>query len=256
MGQRVLAVHPQTKELKTGTILTSDVVQFHVQFDRTELGVLLVKDIDLQPIASCKGNGGRLGMDPRGGGSKVLLNNLRNLYLQNKFGQEAGEGGRLLFSEDRYIPFGQTYLSDANKLAMSILIVLFERKQRLISELKALNDAFEKTQSYNEDYKQKYAWIGIQLQATNATIEPVLTRFRFRSINNEYVTQASTNANRALTGAVREIDEEPEGQIAKYSEGEDCEQWGFPGQLTEIPLGRADTRAYKDFESFGVMVKR
>ena len=256
VGQRVLAVHPQTKELKTGTILTSDVVQFHIQFDRTELGVLLVKDIDLQPIASIKGKGGALGMDTRGEGSKVLLNNLRNLYLQNKFGQEAGEGGRLLFSEDRYIPFGQTYLSDANKLAMAILIVLFERKQRLISELKALNDAFEKTQSYNEDYKQKYAWIGIQLQATNATIEPVLTRFRFRSINNEYVTQASTNANRAITAAVREEDEDPEGRLAKYSEGEEGEQWGLAGSMKEIPLANTDICVYKDFESFGMQVKR
>ena len=92
--------------------------------------MLLVKDTDLQPIASSKAKGGELGIDSRGS-SKVLLNNLRNLYLQNKFGQEEG-GGRLLFSEDRYIPFGQTYLSDANKLAMAILIVLFERKQRLI----------------------------------------------------------------------------------------------------------------------------
>jgi len=44
VSQRVLAVHPKTKELRTAQLLTCDARQFHAQFDRPELGVCMIND--------------------------------------------------------------------------------------------------------------------------------------------------------------------------------------------------------------------
>jgi hypothetical protein len=38
-----------------------------------------------------------------------------------------------------------------------------------------------------EEVRQRYAWMTVQLQATNSIIEPVLTVFRFRQIKPEYL---------------------------------------------------------------------
>ena len=50
VGQRVLAKHPKSKEIKTGTILTAGLEYYHIQFDKAELGVSLVRDTELMPI--------------------------------------------------------------------------------------------------------------------------------------------------------------------------------------------------------------
>ena len=50
VGQRVLAVHPKTGELKTGSILTAEISKFDVRFDNLDLGIALIKDYNLVPI--------------------------------------------------------------------------------------------------------------------------------------------------------------------------------------------------------------
>ncbi|KAL9393127.1 hypothetical protein Peur_012412 [Populus x canadensis] len=49
VGQRVIAIHPKTRELHDGSVLTVDHDRCRVQFDRAELGVEFVKDIDCMP---------------------------------------------------------------------------------------------------------------------------------------------------------------------------------------------------------------
>ncbi|KAF8369540.1 hypothetical protein HHK36_032442 [Tetracentron sinense] len=50
VGQRVIALHPKTREIHDGSILTVDCNCFKVQFDRSELGVEFVRDIDCMPL--------------------------------------------------------------------------------------------------------------------------------------------------------------------------------------------------------------
>ncbi|KAL5670996.1 hypothetical protein ACJX0J_015302, partial [Zea mays] len=50
VGQRVIACHPRTRELHDGNILTVDNNRCRVQFDRPELGVEFVMDIDCMPL--------------------------------------------------------------------------------------------------------------------------------------------------------------------------------------------------------------
>ncbi|KAL3699320.1 hypothetical protein R1sor_017342 [Riccia sorocarpa] len=50
VGQRVIAKHRRTKQIHDGSILTVDRSRCRVQFDRPELGVEFVMDIDAMPI--------------------------------------------------------------------------------------------------------------------------------------------------------------------------------------------------------------
>ncbi|XP_074564654.1 protein ALWAYS EARLY 3-like isoform X2 [Curcuma longa] len=50
VGQRVIACHPKTRELHDGSVLTADRNRCRVQFDRPELGVEFVMDIDCMPL--------------------------------------------------------------------------------------------------------------------------------------------------------------------------------------------------------------
>ncbi|KAK9161497.1 hypothetical protein Syun_007838 [Stephania yunnanensis] len=50
VGQRVIACHPKTRELHDGSVLTVDRSKCRVQFDRPELGVEFVMDMDCMPL--------------------------------------------------------------------------------------------------------------------------------------------------------------------------------------------------------------
>ncbi|XP_026405505.1 protein ALWAYS EARLY 2-like isoform X2 [Papaver somniferum] len=50
VGQRVIACHPRTREFHDGSVLTVDRNRCRVQFDRHELGVEFVMDIDCMPL--------------------------------------------------------------------------------------------------------------------------------------------------------------------------------------------------------------
>ncbi|XWS58184.1 hypothetical protein CRYUN_Cryun08bG0013000 [Craigia yunnanensis] len=50
VGQRVIAIHPKTREVNDGKVLTVDHDRCRVQFDSPELGVEFVMDIDCMPL--------------------------------------------------------------------------------------------------------------------------------------------------------------------------------------------------------------
>ncbi|KAL1539095.1 protein ALWAYS EARLY 3-like [Salvia divinorum] len=50
VGQRVTAIHPKTREVHDGSVLTVDHSRCRVQFDQHELGVEFVLDIDCMPL--------------------------------------------------------------------------------------------------------------------------------------------------------------------------------------------------------------
>ncbi|CAM8993205.1 unnamed protein product [Rhodiola kirilowii] len=50
VGQRVIAIHPKTREVHDGSVLTIDRCRCRVQFDKPELGVEFVMDIDCMPL--------------------------------------------------------------------------------------------------------------------------------------------------------------------------------------------------------------
>ncbi|XP_022979673.1 protein ALWAYS EARLY 3-like isoform X1 [Cucurbita maxima] len=50
VGQRVIAIHPKTREIHDGSVLTVDYSRCRVQFDRPELGVEFVMDLECMPL--------------------------------------------------------------------------------------------------------------------------------------------------------------------------------------------------------------
>ncbi|KAL7235191.1 hypothetical protein ACSBR1_018644 [Camellia fascicularis] len=50
VGQRVIALHPKSREVHDGSVLTIDHDKCRIQFDRPELGVEFVMDIDCMPL--------------------------------------------------------------------------------------------------------------------------------------------------------------------------------------------------------------
>ncbi|XVF38683.1 hypothetical protein REPUB_Repub20aG0123000 [Reevesia pubescens] len=50
VGQRVISVHPKTREIHDGSVLTVDHSRYRIQFDSPELGVEFVMDIDCMPL--------------------------------------------------------------------------------------------------------------------------------------------------------------------------------------------------------------
>ncbi|XP_027363877.1 protein ALWAYS EARLY 2 isoform X3 [Abrus precatorius] len=50
VGQRVIALHPKTREIHDGSVLTVDYDKCRIQFDCPELGVEFVMDIDCMPL--------------------------------------------------------------------------------------------------------------------------------------------------------------------------------------------------------------
>ena len=69
---KILALHPRVNTLHTGTILTSNIVSAHIQFDREDLGVCLIKDTDMMSFEN-----GPASANP----GSILLNDIRDLHL-------------------------------------------------------------------------------------------------------------------------------------------------------------------------------
>ncbi|XP_011071459.1 protein ALWAYS EARLY 3 [Sesamum indicum] len=64
VGQRVIAIHPKTREVHDGSVLTVDHSRCRVQFDRHELGVEFVMDIDCMPLNPFENMPALLGAQP------------------------------------------------------------------------------------------------------------------------------------------------------------------------------------------------
>lgn len=168
VGQKVLAIHPGTDDLRSGSILTLDSCRYHVQFDKPELGVSLVSDINLVPLYNGEEN--------------------RNY----PFAQDTTQASficRPLQEREILSPhlFTERFKAGVNIYAMAFLLKLLERKEALIELLKQYNSECINKKRENSDWKpdsdfqQQYAWICVSVQAINTSISKVLEIFRLRS---------------------------------------------------------------------------
>ncbi|CAG9318617.1 unnamed protein product [Blepharisma stoltei] len=168
VGQKVLAIHPGTGDLRSGSILTLDSSRYHIQFDKPELGVSLVSDIQLVPLFTGEENRDRL------------------------FSHDAPQASficRPLQEREVLSPhlFTERFKAGVNIYAMAFLLKLLERKEALIELLKQYNyecvNRKRETPDWkpDSDFQQQYAWICVSIQAINTSISKVLEIFRLRS---------------------------------------------------------------------------
>ena len=203
VGQRVLA---KINSLHTGTILASEVTSAYVQFDRADLSVIHVKDINMITFE---------GHTSVTSNNSVMLNDIRDMNMQSMYEQmpkitkslELGYPSmqsriKSFLSDDsennKDIQFNieNTEIDQTNIKAMGMLNLLLERKAMLIEELRRMNRVYKSeiddlrvkneslSSSSSSPLKSKYAWVSLQLLVTNAIIEPVLSHFRMRKIKS------------------------------------------------------------------------
>ena len=153
VGQKVLAIHPNTGELKSGSILTMDANKYHVQFDKPELGVCSISDTQLVPLYS----------------PEEVRDHLRygeiTPYSQGPFIYRT----QVITDRENISPqtIGERYKAGVNIYAMAFLLKLLERKEALINLLKEYNQESKDRLSHNpnwrpeNDFQQQYAWIVI-----------------------------------------------------------------------------------------------
>ena len=142
VGTKVLAVHPRTKEVRSGSILTLDATKYHVQFDLPELGVCLISDTQLAPAY---------------GEEQVESPSSAGFVFQP----------RVLSEREQSFPSmsGEKFKAGVNIYAMAFLLKLLERKEALLELLKKLNEYSQG--EFREDgmwrpaaeFQQQYAWV-------------------------------------------------------------------------------------------------
>jgi hypothetical protein len=142
VGTKVLAVHPKTKEVRSGSILTLDATKYHVQFDLPELGVCLISDTQLAPAY---------------GEEQVESPTSAGFVFQP----------RVLSEREQSFPSmsGEKFKAGVNIYAMAFLLKLLERKEALLELLKKLNEYSQV--EYRDDgmwrpaaeFQQQYAWV-------------------------------------------------------------------------------------------------
>lgn len=141
VGQKVLAVHPLNREVRSGAILTLDASRYHIQFDRPELGVFLVPDHHILPCFA-----DNIKTEPDEASSFVYKPVQEREVISSNFVIEGFKAG-------------------VNIYAMAFLLKLLERKEALIDLLKQYNSEFcqrgQENRSWRPDYdqQQQYAWI-------------------------------------------------------------------------------------------------
>lgn len=96
VGQRVIACHPRTRELHDGNVLNVDHNRCRVQFDRPELGVEFVTDIDCMPLHPLENF-------PESLRRQNIVNKYYNSFSEAKFedrSKELGTGGPTRFTSN------------------------------------------------------------------------------------------------------------------------------------------------------------
>ena len=129
VGARVVARHPTTRALHDGSILTLGANSYRVQFDRQELGVELVRDIDVMPV------------EPWVCLPPAMLERRRELVLN---GRVVIDGMPVVppQKEDQTQP--PVVIEPSGPIpdvgSMAKLMAALDRKEAILSQLRAMND--------------------------------------------------------------------------------------------------------------------
>ncbi|KAL2325514.1 hypothetical protein Fmac_024572 [Flemingia macrophylla] len=211
VGQRVIALHPKTREIHDGSVLTVDYDKFRIQFDCPELGVEFVMDIDCMPLnpldnmpeALRRQVGGRktsfMTKDPQINGNsyfggcethsspvKEKVGTIENLCVQAGCAQPCK------------VTHHQAKKADIQ--ALSELKRALDKKETLLMELRSANSDILENQNGieclkdSEDFKKHYATVSdamLQLRQRNT--------YRGNSLPPWIKPEASFNVHHDLT---------------------------------------------------------
>ncbi|VFQ65337.1 unnamed protein product [Cuscuta campestris] len=209
VGQRVIAIHPKTREIYDGSVLTVDHSRCRVQFDRPELGVEIVKDIECMPLNPYENMPTQLSRDRqamdkiRDNSLEHKVNDILNMKNDNGFpclpSSTCAKKDLLLQSEQaansRCSTVEQNRAKEADVQALAKLTRALDKKDAVIYELRQMNDDVLENQrsgdctlNDSDPFRKQYASIIIQLNEVNEQVSSSLCCLRQRNTHQGNVS--------------------------------------------------------------------
>ncbi|CAL5228881.1 g12095 [Coccomyxa viridis] len=209
VSQRVTARHPVTRQLHDGDVLTIAPDCYRVQFDRRELGVELVKDVDVMPIDPTENLPSIF--TPMMG--SIILNGRRPLQeaprvrrVQKAFrvdnglrGPAAGRAQQEARAAAAAAAAQQQLRSEADVRALMEVSAVLDRKESLLMQLRNMNDEAEaglhldNTGRHTEAFQVQYAHIVLELKQINDILEASLGQLQARNHPHAEAVAAALN---------------------------------------------------------------
>ncbi|KAL2609387.1 hypothetical protein R1flu_027960 [Riccia fluitans] len=189
VGQRVIAKHRRTKQIHDGSILTVDRSRCRVQFDRPELGVEFVMDIDAMPIYPLENmpemmKRRRIIMDPLEDLKKTETKRVRDdsvdsVRIAKAATNEAVAATQQAIMTQPCTP-GQSQARETDIRTLVELRNALNKKEALVVELRRMND---EAVSYkgSDIFQRQYATIILQLKDINDQVYEALKHLRHRN---------------------------------------------------------------------------
>lgn len=221
VGQRVIALHPRTREIHDGSVLTVDHSRCRIQFDLPELGVEFVLDIDCMPLNPVENmpasltrnvsvnklfenfNELKIKFSPNenldntdGPYNSTSSHQISNLLKQggspNSSVQAKARPSDIANTQQaansQFSLLAQIQAKEADIQALSALTCSLEKKEAVVSELKRMNDAVFENQKDGDNFlkdsecfKKQYAAVLLQLNEVNEQVSSALFCLRQRN---------------------------------------------------------------------------
>ncbi|KAM3704851.1 hypothetical protein ACJW31_03G037000 [Castanea mollissima] len=154
VGQRVIALHPKTRELYDGSVLTVDQDKCRVQFDRPEIGVWFVKDIDCMPLNPLDNMPEALKRQ------NITIDKFSLLSKEPQMNGHPNFGGSMMFASS----------GNLDKVTSPMNTFLHQGKEALLMELRSTNNDIVENQNEgdcslkdSEPFKKHYAMVSSAL---------------------------------------------------------------------------------------------
>ncbi|KAM3704850.1 hypothetical protein ACJW31_03G037000 [Castanea mollissima] len=172
VGQRVIALHPKTRELYDGSVLTVDQDKCRVQFDRPEIGVWFVKDIDCMPLNPLDNMPEALKRQ------NITIDKFSLLSKEPQMNGHPNFGGSMMFASS----------GNLDKVTSPMNTFLHQGKEALLMELRSTNNDIVENQNEgdcslkdSEPFKKHYAMVLVQLKEASGQVSSALLNLRQRN---------------------------------------------------------------------------
>ncbi|XAR63482.1 hypothetical protein NMG60_11023427 [Bertholletia excelsa] len=208
VGQRVIAIHPKTREIHDGNVLTVDHARCRVQFEHPNLGVEFVPDIDCMTLNVAEnvaenmpaslarntitidkffGNSNELKMNGWAKDQKLQAKGApKNPKSQAQIGHKETVSNRQSQNSQPSL-LAQIWAKEADVQALAELTRALDKKEAVLSELKHMNHALENPRDGDsalrdsDPFKKQYAAVVIQLNEVNEQVASALCCLRQRN---------------------------------------------------------------------------
>ncbi|KAH9683369.1 protein ALWAYS EARLY 3 [Citrus sinensis] len=202
VGQRIIAVHPRTREICDGNVLTVEHSRYRVQFDKRELGIEFVQDIYCMPLNPLENmpasltrpnvafgkfmdnfnelqmNGQPRERDIEGYMKFTPCENLETVYAPSHISPSTNYPINNLLQQHKGVSYTDSEVhvgstgqaKEEDVLALSQLRCVLDKKEAIVSELRCMNDEILENQKDGDNsfkdselFKKHYAAILLQL---------------------------------------------------------------------------------------------